>query len=214
MIHAYSKLYLEEAQRKLACMIDYAVNNLSYDITNFFNMFIESKIASYFEAGDPSIIAGKSGIELANVVIEICENKVIDSNLYKPNFSRTKEYWTGYVISYYQWYTSFRFKEIIDILPVDKICLMYHPYHEMDITQFVEYLNELYLKKYPNTKLKQQRIKCGLSQSELSRLAEIPLRTIQQYEQRQKLISNANVSYLIKLAKVLNCTIIDLIDKI
>ena len=53
--------------------------------------------------------------------------------------------------------------------------------------------------------LKQMRIKNGLSQSGLSKASGVPLRTIQQYEQRQKDLAKARAEYLIALSRALNC---------
>ena len=47
---------------------------------------------------------------------------------------------------------------------------------------------------------------------DLAELAGIPIRTIQQYEQRQKNINKAQVQYLIALSKVLCCEISDLVE--
>jgi DNA-binding transcriptional regulator YiaG len=55
------------------------------------------------------------------------------------------------------------------------------------------------------TRLKSARLKSGLSQSKLAKAAGIPVRTIQQYEQRQKDLGKARAEYIIKLARVLNC---------
>ena len=44
-----------------------------------------------------------------------------------------------------------------------------------------------------------------MSQRELTDKTEIPVRTIQQYEQKQKNINKAQVDYLIRLSKVLYC---------
>ena len=57
----------------------------------------------------------------------------------------------------------------------------------------------------PPTRLKQMRIKNGLSQSELAKASGIPVRTIQQYEQRQKDINKARFEYIISLSAALNC---------
>ena len=53
-----------------------------------------------------------------------------------------------------------------------------------------------------------------MSQRELADLSSIPVRTIQQYEQRQKNINKAQAEYLVALAKVLYCEVEDLMEKI
>ena len=75
MIHAYDKVYLEKARTTLGRMLDFAVCELHCDLTAFFDMFISSGIAALFEDGDFTVIAGKSGVELAYLV---CEESSLD----------------------------------------------------------------------------------------------------------------------------------------
>lgn len=63
------------------------------------------------------------------------------------------------------------------------------------------------------TRLKRYRSLVGLSQRELAERADIPVRTIQQYEQRQKNINKAQLEYVIRLSKVLHCSVEDLVER-
>ncbi len=49
------------------------------------------------------------------------------------------------------------------------------------------------------------RIALHMSQNELAQATGIPLRTIQQYEQRQKNINRASFDYIVSLSNVLHC---------
>ena len=49
MMHAYDKLYLDKARTALARMLDFAVYDLHYDISEFFELFLASGIARRFE---------------------------------------------------------------------------------------------------------------------------------------------------------------------
>ena len=51
MIYAYDKLYLSVAQKNLACMLDYMVNNLKYPLETAWQWFCMSNTASRFERG-------------------------------------------------------------------------------------------------------------------------------------------------------------------
>ena len=82
----------------------------------------------------------------------------------------------------------------------------------MDIRHFVDKMNELYNNAKPETNLKIYRKRANLSQKELAELADIPVRMIQHYEQRQKNINKAQVEYLVKLSRVLNCNIEELLE--
>lgn len=213
MMNAYNEAYLGRAQTALARMLDFAVNDLGYDLTEFFKLFLSTDCAKRFESGEPSLIVGKSGIEIAYEVLEKFQGNVIRK---KPTFNgeRSEEYWTGYALAYYQWKTSLTFSEIVSVVPIAQIRMMYFPYHEMDLAQFADKMNQLYLKANPNTRLKNRRTQLGLSQQELADLSGVPFRTIQQYEQRQKNIAKANAEYLTMLSRALSCNADDLIDRI
>lgn len=212
MIRAYDKVYLDKARTALGRMLDFAVYDLKYDIAEFFDLFIKSGVAERFETGDFTIISGMSGVEIAYKVLE---QSGVERERIKPNYtaSRSEEFWTGWALAYYQWKTSMSFAEIVQYVPIKDILALYQPYHEMDIRQFVDKVNAMYRAAKPETNLKLLRQKAGLSQRELADLSNIPVRTIQQYEQRQKNINKAQAEYLVMLAKVLYCEVEDLLEK-
>lgn len=211
MTAAYDKSYLEKARTSLGRMLDFAVYDLKYDITEFFNMFVVSGVAYEFENGEARIIAGKSGIELAYEVVERSKGKAERIN---PIFTagRSEEYWTGWALAYYQWFTGIPFSDIIKYVEIKDVQALYSPYHEMDIRHFVDKMNELYSAAKSETNLKIYRKRAGLSQSELAQLSGVPVRMIQHYEQRQKNISKAQVGYLVSLARVLDCEVENIIE--
>lgn len=212
MIRAYDKVYLEKARAALGRMLDFAVYDLKYDISDFFALFIRSGAAERFENGDFSVIAGMSGVELAYLVLE---KSGISVQRISPRYTlnRSEEYWTGWALAYYQWESAMPFSEIIRCVPVCDIVALYSPYHEMDIRQFVDKMNELYRIAQPDTSLKRLRKAAGLSQRELAEMSGVPLRTLQQYEQRQKSINKAQAEYLVMLSKALCCEPEALLEK-
>lgn len=60
--------------------------------------------------------------------------------------------------------------------------------------------------------LKELRRKNNLSQSKLAELAELNIRTLQDYEQGRKDLNNAKAITVYKLAKILNCNIEELLN--
>lgn len=208
---AYDKNYLEKARTTLGRMLDFAVYDLKLDLKDFFDRFIVSGIANDFENGDSKTIAGKSGVELA---YEVMEKTGENLRNIKPRYTvnRSEEYWTGWALAYYQWKTAISFSKIVEYIPINEIKALYSPYHEMDIRHFVDKMNELYLNAKPETNLKIYRKRAGLSQKELAEQADIPVRMIQHYEQRQKNINKAQVEYLARLSRVLNCNIEELLE--
>lgn len=211
MMHAYDKLYLEKARTSLGRMLDFAVYDLKYELARFFDLFIASGIADRFEQGDFTILAGRSGIELAYLVLDEAE---AEYERQVPRFTagRSEEYWTGWALAYYQWFSGMRFADIIKAVPIEEIRALYSPYHEMDIRHFVVKMNGLCLQQRTETNLKRLRHLAGLSQRELAEKAGISLRTIQQYEQRRKNINKAQIDTVIPLSKALYCEVRDLLE--
>lgn len=211
MIRAYDRVYLEKARAALGRMLDFAVYDLRYSMTEFFDLFLVSGVAERFGMGDFSVLSGRSGVELAYEVLELAG---IRNNRVKPRYcvDRSEEFWTGWALAYYQWETALPFVDIVRFVPIRDIQALYIPYHEMDIRQFADKMNELYRTAKPETNLKLLRSHAGLSQSQLADLSGVPLRTIQQYEQRQKNNNKAQAEYLVMLSQSLNCHVTQLLE--
>lgn len=206
MIHAYSNLYLEDAQALIGVMIDVAVNEWHQNITDFYEKFLKSVDSLKIAHGDVSAISGQSGTELAF--------KVIGEDMQIPELpmNRRPEYWAGWALAYYQWYSGVSFQILNEEVPIEMILEMYNPFHEMDIMHFVDHMNKLRQSKRVESYLKRFRKQMGLTQQELAEVTDIPIKTIQQYEQRQKNINKAQSEYIIKLAKALCCRPEDLLE--
>ena len=129
--------------------------------------FLASGIADRFGRGDFTVIVGQSGVELA---YDVLEQSGISRKRIKPNYpvDRSVEYWTGWALAYYQWETGLSFEEIHAYIPIRQVSALYHPFHEMDIRQFCDRMNELYRIAKPDTNLKLRRQKAKLTQKELA----------------------------------------------
>ena len=62
------------------------------------------------------------------------------------------------------------------------------------------------------TKLRRQRVKKGLSQSELSAISGVPIQTLRRYEQSAIPINGAKLKTLVTICLALNCKIEDIIE--
>lgn len=213
MTHAYDMVYLSKAQKTLARMLDFAVHELHYDIEEFFNLFLASPYDERFQSGDYTVLAGMSGVELAFAVLE---DRKIHVERFKPQYTldRSEEYWTGWALAYYQWYTALPFSQIVLNIPIKTIQSLYSPYHEMDIRQFVDRMNELYKDSSPETNLQRIRKSANVTQAELAEMSGVSVRTLQDYEQRKKNINKAQAETLLQLAQCLCCNISDLMERI
>ena len=212
-MNAYSELYLDDAMHNLGDMIEYAVCDLEFDPDEFFGWFIASGIASKFEKGNPKYVSGMSGFELAEAVLD-ATNVQYEKKEPSCIADKGREYWAGWVLAYYQWETGHRFEDMVRYgLTVSTVFDMFI-LHEADESKFVENARELVERNLRNrkTKLSEIRKARGFTQQQLSEAADVSLRMIQLYEQRQNDINKAQVSVVRNLARVLGCSIEDLLE--
>ena len=211
MTRAYSELYLSDAKDCLADMLDYIINDCALECDWVASLFVTTGYAQKFETGNPAILSGMSGVELGKAIVKKAYNK---KDLPEAKFreDRSPEYWTGWALAEYQWFSGRRFKDIFERVPLSKIIDMYSVYHEMDISQFIDTMEKFYNEVVLETKLKRIRENRGISQSELAKLSGVKLRSIQMYEQKVNDIDKAQGHTLYKISKVLGCNIEDLLE--
>ena len=202
MIHAYSDDFLPTIQGKLASMFEIAVLKKHLSIDDFAEKFLSSPVCRAFETADPVFVLGKSAVELLGMVLHEAPDPVQTDSYASP------EYWVGYTLAYMQWYFNKPYSKLIAALPCGELLAHYFPYHEMDIRQSVDLF---FSKLRPVCPLKRFRAAKHLSQRDLSLLSGVPERNIKAYEQGKIDIGRAQAETLYALAKVLNCSIEDLI---
>lgn len=212
MTHAYREIYLSNAQSALGDAFDYAINTCGISGKDFVKLFITSSVSKRMENGEPSFLAGKSGIEIAAEVVSETMGKKLDIAA-EEHFGRSEEYWIGWVVAYYQWYSSRRYSDIFKVLTYEDLQKMYYTLHEADITKFVEIADERIKEFFVDTNLKRIRMSYGCTQAELAERSGVSLRSIQMYEQRNKDINKASAETVYRISKVLGCTMEDLIEK-
>ena len=211
MIHAYSESYLYDAKQNLAECFDYAISNCRFNADIFSRLFVQSGYADKFERGNPAIVSGISGIELAQEIIMYAYmNYKFPEKIFSEE--RSEVYWAGWALAEYQWATCRRFKDIFSRIPLSEIVTMYSVYHEMDIMKFVEAINEKQDQYYTETNLKRLRKIAGLSQRELADLSGVALRQIQLFEQKKRNINHTRAIDVLKIGKVLGCKSEDLLE--
>ena len=202
MIHAYNEIYLDDAMTTLAEVFSYVQDARQADI--LFHHFIMSGVAYQFSKGNPRYLNMPS----QSLFYEIVGNSM--PLVYPKGMGRSPEYWCGFVLAYYQWYTGLSFEKIGSILPPSRIISMYHPLHEADLEKFVDVANSIIFRK--ETNLARYRKIANMSQTQLSKYSEVSLRSIQLYEQRQLNINTAPANKLLRLSRVLGCSIEDLFE--
>ena len=205
-IRAYPETYLSGVMHTMAALLDYAVNVKQQNIDLFFRCFITQGFALQLEQGNPVAITGRSCAELYQMIAVDYTTPAYQT---LPS-DRSPEFWTGWALSYYQWYTCRTFREITAIVPVSAMRNWYYTLHEADLMRFVETLETQLTPQSTNLEILRKR--ANLSQSQFAAMSGVNLRSIQMYEQRQNDISHAQFNTLNALARVLNCSVYDLMD--
>ena len=143
MSYAYDRVYLDKARIALGRMLDFAVYNLKYEISEFFDLFVNSRVAKCFCKREIEKITSKSGEELA---YEVLDSNGINMLRIKPNYvsSTNEEYWTGWAVAFYQWQRGLSFDDLVRHVPISQIAQLYKAYHEVDIRQFCDKVDSLY----------------------------------------------------------------------
>ena len=210
-IRAYDESYLANAQNILGHSIDFAVMSINLDPDVFGNTFAVSDASKQFAIGNPRYVAGINGCELARLVLTDTHTPFSDTDD-AMFLDKSPEYWAGWALAFYQWKSLRSFIEILSAVPLHQIIEMYSIYHEMDILHFAEEMEIQMRDTYPQMKLRVLRYASGLSQTELSAIADVPLRQIQLFEQGQRDINKTSAFTIFKLSKALHCRMEDLIE--
>jgi DNA-binding XRE family transcriptional regulator len=164
------------------------------------------------ENGEPAYLAGKSGMDIASDIMFEATGKHLDTEP-QEHFGRSREYWIGWAICYYQWYSARSFSDIFEVLSFEDLQNMYYTLHEADISKFADIADERIRDHFKETNLKRIRSSYGCTQAELAERSGVSLRSIQMYEQRNKDINKASAESLYRISKVLGCTVEDLLEK-
>ena len=206
MIQDYSCNHIRET---IAVCFDYAINTLKIKPDIFVNIFIKSKAINKIEIMHPSYFFGMSGIEICQNILDEANIKY-DKSIEYESLDRNIYYWLGDSLAYYAFNKNYRYKYIFSFVSIESLLKMYDKYHEIDISYFVNKLDEY--RKLSPSKLKNIRENRRLSQNDLSLYSMVSLRTIRAYEQKQKDINKAEVMTVLKLAHTLNCSIDDILE--
>ena len=174
------------------------------EVDYLFDQFVVCGIARQFERGNPRYINMPSHALFYEIMGDRVVPKIPHGN------GRTPEYWCGFVLAYYQWYTALSFEQIGRKLMPSQILGMYHPLHEASLDKFVDVANVIVFGG--DTNLARFRKDADISQSELSRRSGVSLRSIQLYEQRRLNINEAPSIKLYLLSRALNCYMEDLLE--
>ena len=210
MIRAYDEMYLDDAMECLGAAVEYAVLHCNVGGQEFLDLFVAGGVADEFGRGNVKYISGMSGIELARHVLSKCGVSVGEyTDIAHINYP--PEYWCGWILAYYQWYSGKSFAFICRKIKFQMLMDVYGVLHEADPSKAEDVFDQIMVRK-EETNLAYYRKMRGLSQSQLAKASGVSVRSIQLFEQRKSNINNAQYNHLSAIAKVLGCEVEDLLE--
>jgi DNA-binding transcriptional regulator YiaG len=207
-VSSYLEFYLPYAQKVLGSAFEYAEEQKEIGLPAFYATFCSSDYSRLFAQGNPGVIMGNSGSEL--VLRVMAKDEILAPS--KESRGKSRAYWAGWALAYFQWWSSYSFEQIAASISLQDLLDLYEPYHEMDIHQLCDQLKQRMPSSSRMTSLAILRKRAGYSQSELAKASGVPLRSIQQYEQRQKDLNHASAITVYALAKALGCASENLLE--
>lgn len=226
-VHPYDGVYLDQAMNTLGKAVDFSEACLPGGTRYFLEAFYGSEAAASFSPPSPRPDVGVSGIEL---VLRVCggpESGGLDALLQiassLPQSGSHEKRWIGSAIVRYQWETGITFREIgtfltLEDLESERRSLISSGSGD-NWERLCQDLEQLRSDRTVRgdlaetaTHLAKLRAKAGLTQTQLSYLSGVSLRSIQQYEQRAKNINRAQSRSVLALAKTLGCAMEDLLE--
>ena len=142
MKYTFDQMYLSDAQKNLGSLFQFVLCNLKVSPEDFQKDFENSLVAHQIEIANPNYLCGKSGIELA---ISIYGNEKVEPFIKEAQqefYHPEAEYWSGWVLSFYQWKTNISFKEIFSFFSLRRLLDSYHLLHEADISKVVGIMDQ------------------------------------------------------------------------
>lgn len=118
------------------------------------------------------------------------------------------------MLAYLQWRLGESFEDLLHVVPFDALRGLYYPWHEASEERVARLICDMAKKTPRQTKLAQARKRLKKTQQDLAYESGVSLRSIQMYEQRQRNINEASVTTVRDMAKVLHCSIEDILEPV
>lgn len=194
----------------LGICMSFACKYLDFQPNEFFKLFSSSNVSIEYAKANPKYIYGMSGIELAYEALIDLGFSPKDIDDYE--IEKDLNYWLGRVIGYMQYINNYSYKYLAEIINLNSLL----DHHEELASEGLGYINEYVFTNLVNgdskSRLQSKRKLVDLSQSQLALKANINVRTLQQYEIKNKNINNASVKSVMKLAEAIGCKIDDILE--
>ena len=153
----------------------------------------DSYLLKSIERNDYSVIMNLTPEEMFTSIFNL---EVTEDSFLKYNDA----YWCGYVYAELFYRVEKTFPYIFLVLPLDYLLSKYDVYHEMDISQIIDYFHKREDEETILTRLIKKR---KITITELSELSGVPLQTLKKYKKSNEHIYGANFTTIKKIAAAL-----------
>ena len=208
-INLNGDLYLGSVMEKLGGFFDICISCLGWQGEDTIRLFVDSGLANEFERQTTKYVSEMTSLELVSYAAKKLDFKQKISPDVTIKFA--KPYFIGQMIGYFQMKCGMRYGRIFDAISYKRLLELSTLYANLAPAEFAEILKRELADAPFKSHLKQHRKLCGLTQAELASRACVSVRAIQQYEQGVKDIRKASVDTVLRLSRVLQCSIEDLI---
>lgn len=124
----------------MGSFFDITLNLLELSVDEALYLFFKSDLAYFIQQGNPHFINGRSGAELVSDAYWMLGFPI--PSLHNVRVHYSPEYWAGWALAYYQWWSGKSFEEILSRVPFENIIESYYPLHEAPIQKFVREMDE------------------------------------------------------------------------
>ena len=156
MAHPFGAIWLLDAQASMGMFFDILLRGLAISPEEAAALFLDS-LAWHYETGNSlyySYFDGRRAV--FHLFSDMGQPGRFDENIEVD--PRSRAYWTGWALCYYQWYTNHRFKDILACRSLTDILGFYDFLHSRPLSQFVAFMEQAYLASSTIVKLPYQLI--------------------------------------------------------
>ncbi|MBQ7506202.1 MAG: helix-turn-helix transcriptional regulator [Lachnospiraceae bacterium] len=173
---------------------------------NFFRLFRISGLAKDWEEGNGESFEEMNAPALYGAVMKrLGSHALQDTEAEAALPEDPQTLWIGSLLDFVQRKTGKGFSSILEDISFRELEVLYEPLKALSMEQSFQVIREKIRQKGKKTWIQRIRRRRGLSQRELAEQSGVNLRTLQQYEIRDKDIDKAGAAKLLAMARVLSC---------
>lgn len=194
---------------------EFADRCLPGGLVTFYPEFCNSEIAAHYSSRSGRGFGHASGIELVLALRDDAGGNLDLMIQDTPRISKERGHfarWCGQIALRYHEASGDSFATLPKTLSLERLRRLHNELGDQDIERCLQEIICRTTRLHDQTQLAIRRLQKSITQTDLARLSGVSLRSIQQYEQRKKDINKGQALSILKLSRVLGCSMEDLIE--